>query len=77
MGNSQPTSLEEYIKAIEKYLNKKAKIVLEGMQPGDVEATYSNSDSLKQWIGFKPNTSIEGIKVLLIGIYLIIKMVIK
>ncbi len=63
VGNSQPTSLDEYIKAIEKYLNKKAKIVLEGMQPGDVEATYSNNDSLKQCIGFKPNTSIEkGIK---------------
>ena len=48
---------------IEKYLDKKAKIVLEAMQPGDVKETYSNNDSLKQLIDFKPNTSIEeGIK---------------
>ena len=63
IGNSQPTNLEDYIKAIELNLNKKAKIILEDMQPGDVQATYANTESLEKYINFKPNTSITlGIK---------------
>ena len=63
IGNSKPTNLEDYIKAIELNLNKKAKIVYEDMQPGDVKATYANTESLENEINFKPNTSINvGIK---------------
>ncbi len=63
IGNSQPTNLTNYIEAIEKNLNKKAKIILEEMQPGDVEKTYANTETLERWIKFKPTTSIdEGIK---------------
>ena len=63
VGNSNPTNLEDYIKAIELNLNKKAKIVYEDMQPGDVRATYANTELLENEINFKPNTSInEGIK---------------
>ena len=33
------------------------------MQPGDVETTYAETNSLQEWVDFKPNTSIdEGIK---------------
>ena len=63
IGNSQPTNLTKYIEAIEKNLNKKAEIILEKMQPGDVEKTYADTDYLEKWISFKPSTSIdEGIK---------------
>ena len=63
VGNSKPTNLEDYIKAIEFNLNKKAKIVYEEMQPGDVKATYANTQSLENEINFKPNTPINiGIK---------------
>ena len=63
IGNSKPTNLEDYITAIEFNLNKKAKIVYEDMQPGDVKATYANTESLENEINFKPNTSINlGIK---------------
>ena len=63
IGNSQPQNLTDYIKSIEKHLNKKADIILEEIQPGDVEATFSDTKSLEKWIGFKPNTSIDkGIK---------------
>ena len=52
-----------YIKAIELNLNKKAKIVYEDMQPGDVKATYANTQYLENEINFKPNTTINvGIK---------------
>ena len=63
IGNSQPTNLNNYIEAIEKNLNKKARIILEDMQPGDVEKTFANTETLERWIRFKPSTSIdEGIK---------------
>jgi UDP-glucuronate 4-epimerase len=63
IGNSNPTNLNDYIKAIEKNLNKKADIILEEMQPGDVEKTYANTESLEKWIQFKPKTTIDdGIK---------------
>ena len=63
IGNSKPTNLKNYIKAIEKYLNKKADIILEDIQPGDVEKTFADTENLEKWINFKPETSIdEGIK---------------
>ena len=63
IGNSNPTNLSDYIKAIEKNLNKKAEIILEEMQPGDVEATFASTKLLEELIKFKPRTSINtGIK---------------
>ena len=63
IGNSKPTNLNDYIKAIEKNLNKKAEIILEDMQPGDVEKTFADTENLEKWINFRPTTSIdEGIK---------------
>ena len=59
IGNSQPTNLNKYIKAIENNLNKKAKIILEEMQPGDVEKTYADTENLEKYINFKPSTSID------------------
>tara|TARA_B100002019_G_scaffold256164_1_gene239352 strand:- start:870 stop:1889 length:1020 start_codon:yes stop_codon:yes gene_type:complete len=63
VGNSKPTNLKDYIKEIEKNLGKKADIIFEGMQPGDVKETFANTESLEDLINFRPNTSIEkGIK---------------
>tara|TARA_B100001029_G_C15055193_1_gene453812 strand:+ start:389 stop:1438 length:1050 start_codon:yes stop_codon:yes gene_type:complete len=63
IGNSKPTNLNDYISAIEKNLNKKADIILEEMQPGDVEKTHANTNNLEKWIRFKPKTTIDdGIK---------------
>ena len=63
VGNSDPKNLKDYIKLIEKNLGKKADIIFEEIQPGDVEATYACTKSLEKWINYKPSTSIEdGIK---------------
>ena len=63
VGNSNPIKLNDYIKAIELHLNKKADIVYEEMQPGDVESTYANTELLEKYINFKPSTTIDfGIK---------------
>ena len=63
IGNNSPVALMDYVKAIEKALNKKGKIVFKEMQPGDVQSTYADVESLYEYINFKPSTSIEkGIK---------------
>ena len=59
IGNSNPVSLKEYIEIIEKNLGKKAIKEFLPMQPGDVKATSADTKLLEEWIGFKPNTSID------------------
>ena len=63
IGNSNPTKLYDYIEAIENNLGKKADMILEEMQPGDVKETFANTELLQKFISFKPNTTIDkGIK---------------
>ena len=63
VGNNSPVALMDFIKAIEKALGKKGKMVFKPMQPGDVQSTYANVESLFNYIDFKPETNIEdGIK---------------
>ena len=63
IGNSNPMKLTAYIEAIERHLDKKAKIIFEEIKPGDVENTYANTESLEKLIKFKPKTSInDGVK---------------
>jgi len=63
IGNNSPVALMDYVKAVEKALGKKGKIIFQPMQPGDVQSTYANVESLFNYIGFKPQTTIEeGIK---------------
>jgi UDP-glucuronate 4-epimerase len=59
IGNSQPTNLMTYISALEKALNLKAKKNFLPMQLGDVKSTFADVANLKDWVNFKPNTSIE------------------
>ena len=59
IGNSKPIKLEEYINAIEIKLGKKAIKEYVEMQPGDVSATEADTNALKEWINFKPNTNVQ------------------
>ena len=59
IGNSKPIQLMEYIESIESSLGIKAKKNLLPMQPGDVTATAADTSSLEDWIGFKPDTSVQ------------------
>ena len=64
IGNSNPESLEDYIKAIEDSLGIKAKKDLLPLQPGDVPSTSSDCKNLQEYINYSPRTSIkEGIKL--------------
>ena len=63
IGNNSPVPLMDYVRAIEKALGKKGKIVFKPMQPGDVQSTYANVESLYKYIDFKPETDFEeGVK---------------
>jgi len=63
IGNNSPVALMDFVKAVEKALDKKGKIIFKPMQPGDVQSTYANVESLFDYINFKPETKLEdGVK---------------
>jgi UDP-glucuronate 4-epimerase len=63
IGNNKPVKLMEYVEALERALNKKAKKNFLPLQPGDVPDTYANVDILQKKFNYKPTTSvIEGVK---------------
>ena len=49
----------DYIEAIENKLGIKAKKEMLPMQQGDLVETLSDTNTLAEWIDFKPNTSIK------------------
>ena len=59
IGNNEPIALMTFIEAIEKAAGKEAKKNFMPMQAGDVPATFADIDSLKEEVGFKPDTKIE------------------
>jgi UDP-glucuronate 4-epimerase len=59
IGNNDPIKLMDFINCIEEKLNKKFKINLMPIQPGDVPNTYANVDLLVNELGYKPNTPIQ------------------
>ena len=56
IGNSDKIRLLDFVEAIEECLGQKAKQNYMGMQPGDVPATWANSDLLKTLTGYRPQT---------------------
>ena len=59
IGNSNPFELMQFIKILENSLGIKSKKEFVDMQQGDVVETWADTSSLKEWIGYCPNTSIE------------------
>jgi UDP-glucuronate 4-epimerase len=59
IGNGQPTPLLDYITALEQALGIEAQKNFLEMQPGDVVATGSDTQRLDDWVGFKPDTSVQ------------------
>jgi UDP-glucuronate 4-epimerase len=62
IGAQTPVHLLTFIETIENALGKTAEKNMLPMQPGDVEATYADVESLSADVGYRPNTSLkEGI----------------
>tara|TARA_Y100000590_G_scaffold357019_3_gene411620 strand:- start:16172 stop:17182 length:1011 start_codon:yes stop_codon:yes gene_type:complete len=59
IGNNNPEKLMDFITYLEDALGKKANMEMLPMQPGDVYATYANTDDLHDAIGFKPSTPLK------------------
>lgn len=59
IGNNQTVQLKYFVEVLERNLGMKATLDLLPMQPGDVQETYADIDSLNQAVGFAPSTSIE------------------
>lgn len=63
IGNNSPVNLMDFITAIEETLGKTAEKVMKPLQPGDVHITYADVQSLIDYTGFKPQTTVkEGMK---------------
>ena len=62
IGNNKPEKLVDFIGEIESATQKIAKKDYLPIQPGDIEKTYADVQSLIKYIDYKPQTSIhEGI----------------
>ncbi len=58
-GNGEPVDLMRYIAVLEGLLGRKAEINFMAMQPGEVEQTWADTQTLASLTGFTPQTSIE------------------
>lgn len=64
LGNSKRVKLKELVSTIEKYTNKKAKIITKEMPKGDVQVTYADISKAKKYLGYSPQTDVnKGIKI--------------
>jgi UDP-glucuronate 4-epimerase len=59
IGNNRSEPLMRFIGVIEQALGRKAEIILEPMQPGDVKETFADIEAIKRDFGFTPKTSID------------------
>ncbi len=59
IGRNQPVELMDYISALEKALDKKAKMNMKPLQPGDVQDTYADVGDLVKNFEYKPRTEVE------------------
>ena len=63
IGNGKPVKLLYFIQLLEKEFGIEAIKDYRPIQPGDVQATFSSTKKLQEWINYSPETSIEeGVK---------------
>ena len=59
IGNGNSRKLKDYLKTIEKKLNKNAKIINLPLQLGDIKKTHSDISLLNKYSNYLPETDIE------------------
>ena len=59
LGRSDPVSVNELLALLERITGRRAQRNEVGMQPGDVERTYSDTSKLARMTGFAPDTPLE------------------
>lgn len=58
IGNHQPVALLTFIDTLEQALGKTTAKEMLPLQPGDVPATYANTEALHSAVGFAPSTTL-------------------
>jgi UDP-glucuronate 4-epimerase len=59
IGNNRSESLMRFIEVLQDALGRRAEIILEPMQPGDVKETFADIDAIQRDHGYAPATPIE------------------
>lgn len=59
IGNAHPVELLAFVETLEATLGRTATKQLVAAQPGDVSATYADTQALSEWIGFSPHTPLQ------------------
>jgi UDP-glucuronate 4-epimerase len=59
LGNHRSEKLMDFIGAIEKAAGRKAEMIFEPMQPGDVQRTYADIEASRRDLGFEPTIPIS------------------
>lgn len=59
LGNNKSENIMDIITILEKLLHRKANIILDKMQLGDVKSTHADIDYSKEKLGYEPKTSIK------------------
>jgi len=59
IGNNSPIELLEFIKELEKAIDRKAILEMKGMQAGDVMTTWANVDDLADNFDYSPDTDLQ------------------
>ncbi len=59
LGRSDPVSVNDLLALLERITGRRARRNETGMQPGDVERTYSDTSKLARMTGYTPNTPLE------------------
>lgn len=59
IGRGKPVQLTRYLELIEQEMGKKALVEKLGMQPGDVQRTYSDISRIREAVGYEPKVEVE------------------
>ena len=59
IGGSRPEKLMDMIQLLEKYSGRKAEMIMRPMQPGEIEKTYADTETLTAATGFTPQITLD------------------
>ena len=59
IGNGKPVNLMDYVRELERVLDKKAEINFMPMQAGDVQKTYASTENLLNAVDYLPEVGIQ------------------
>lgn len=59
IGNNRAEPLLRFISVLEAAIGRKAEIIYEPMQPGDVKETFADIEAINRLCGFKPRVTID------------------